>query len=112
MRQPPISGKILQDSIVDLAHRLRWTAAHFRNARTADGRHLTAVAYDAKGYPDLTLVRERVVWIEVKGDGDSLRPEQREWISVLEGAGAEVYVATPRMWLDGELDPVLARRPS
>lgn len=109
-RRPRMSGKVLQDAIVELAHLHGWTVAHFRNARTADGRHLTAVAYDAKGYPDLTLVRDRVVWIEVKGDGDRIRPDQRQWIDVLQGAGQEVHVVTPAMWLAGDLDPVLDRR--
>lgn len=110
MRRPRMNGKQLQDAIVDLAHLNGWIAAHFRNARTASGGHVTAVAYDGKGYPDLTLVRERVVFIEVKGDGDRLRPDQEVWIERLGLAGQEVYVATPSMWLDGLLDPVLKRR--
>lgn len=105
-----MSGKVLQDAIVELAHNLGWLAVHFRNARTADGGHLTAVAYDGKGWPDLTLVRDRMVFFEVKGDGDSLRPEQRVWLDRLERAGQEVYVATPARWLAGEFDGVLARR--
>lgn len=107
MRYPPLNGRDLQDSVVDLAHRLRWAAAHFRNARTKSGAHITPVAYDAKGYPDLTLVRERVIFAEIKGDGDRLRPDQREWLSVLEAAGQEVYVWTPAEWRSGEVERIL-----
>lgn len=103
-----LNGSDLQDAIVDLARTLGWRAAHFAAARTKDGWR-TPARYDAAGWPDLTLVRERVVFIEVKGDGDSLRPEQQAWIDQLEAAGQEVYVATSRMWRDGVVDDVLKR---
>lgn len=110
MTVPRMSGAVLQDAIVDLAWTLGWRVAHFRHARTASGAHLTPVAYDAKGWPDLTLVRDRIVCIEVKGDGDRLRPEQYDWLARLTAAGVETHVATPAMWRAGELDAVLARR--
>jgi predicted lipoprotein len=48
-----------------------------------------------KGWPDLTLVRERVVWIEAKSEKGELRREQREIIAKLKAAGQEVYVYRP-----------------
>jgi hypothetical protein len=108
MRHPPLSGRVLQDSIVELANTLGWAAVHFRPGRTKDGWR-TAVAYQGAGWPDLILVRERVVFVEVKGDGDRLRPEQWEWLHRLEDAAAEVYVWVPADWRCGEVEEVLRR---
>lgn len=108
MRLPRLNGRDLQDAIVQAAHLLGWRAAHFAAARTKDGWR-TPARYDAKGWPDLVLVRERVVFIEVKGDGDGLSMEQSEWIDRLRAAGQEVYVATPPMWRSGEVEAVLRR---
>ena len=109
MARERISGARLQAAIVERARLEGWAVAHFRPARTAKG-YRTPVAYDGKGYPDLTLVRDRVVFAEVKGDGDSLRLEQQAWLELLELAGAEVYVWTPALWLAGSIDEVLRRR--
>lgn len=50
----------------------------------------------ASGFPDLVLVRERVVYLELKREAGRLSPAQRQWIGWLIAAGAEVYVARPR----------------
>jgi hypothetical protein len=66
------------------------------------------VAADGKGFPDLLLVRDRVVALEVKGDGDSLKPEQELWGKAFEAAGVDWLVVTPKLWRDGTVDRVLA----
>ena len=54
------------------------------------------------GYPDLTLVRERVIWAELKSDKGKVTPAQEQWIEWLRGAGAEVYV-----WKPSAMDDIL-----
>ncbi len=68
------------------------------------------MAADGKGFPDLVLVRDRLIAAEIKGDGDTLRAEQKRWHSALLLAGVETYVWTPRSWLDGEIEKILTRR--
>jgi hypothetical protein len=47
------------------------------------------------GYPDWTLARERVVFLELKKEGGKPSDAQRVWISALLDAGAEIYIARP-----------------
>jgi hypothetical protein len=47
---------------------------------------------------------DRVIFVEVKGDGDKIRPEQQQWLDDLKSAGQEVYVWTPQ---DLDSDSVL-----
>lgn len=98
----------LQDAIVDLAHTLGWSVAHFRPARTSKG-HRTPVQYDAAGFPDLVLVRTRVIFAEVKSERGSLTHAQVAWIQRLSNAGSEVYVWYPRHWASGRIERVLRR---
>lgn len=86
-----------QKAIIDLARRLGWRVAHFRVSQT-DERWMTPVAADGKGFPDLVLVRERIVWIEVKAEKGRVRPDQVEWIDALRNAGAEVHIWRPSQW--------------
>jgi len=48
-----------------------------------------------RGYPDLTLVRERIVFAELKTDTGKVTTSQEEWIVALKNAGVEVYVWRP-----------------
>jgi len=104
-----LSGRDLQKGIIELARRHGWIAAHFTAVRTEHGWRVP-VAADGKGFPDLVLVRDRLVAAEVKGDGDTLRPEQRRWLSAMRLAGVEAHVWTPALWLDGTIELVLSSR--
>ncbi len=99
----------LVTTAIDLAHILGWTkVAHFRPAKTAQG-YRTPVEGDGAGFPDLVLVRERVVWIEAKVKGRKLSPEQESWMVDLIATGAEFHL----IQLDREWDflvEVLTRR--
>lgn len=109
----PLRGKELQAGIIDLARTLGWRVAHFPPIRTSRGGKswwLTPVAADGKGFPDLLLTRERILVAEVKGDGDSLRPEQREWHTAFRLAGVEAYVWKPRDWPETILEVLRTRR--
>ena len=57
---------------------------------------MTPVGADGKGFPDLVLVRERVIYAELKAKSGSIRPDQKIWIERLQQAGAEVYVWRPK----------------
>jgi hypothetical protein len=102
-----VSERELQDWIVTAARLLSWRVAHFRPAWTEKGWR-TAGAYDAQGWPDLVLVRERVVFAEIKLDR-GLRPEQLAWLKDLRQAGQEVYVWRDLDWTSGVVEDVLRR---
>ena len=96
----------LQDWIVGVARLLGWRIAHFRPAWTEKGWR-TAGSYDAQGWPDLCLVRERIVFAEVKLERGRLSAEQDAWLDALRDAGAEVYIWRTSDWLSGEIEAVL-----
>lgn len=96
----------LQSAVMDAARILGWRRAHFRAAMTKHGWR-TPVEGEGKGFPDLVLVRERIVWVELKGHGGKVSPEQREWLDALDRAGAECYLWTPSSWTSGEIERVL-----
>lgn len=100
-----------QETIIDLAHAFGWRVAHFRPARTDKGWR-TPVAADGKGFPDLVLVRDRVIFVEMKREGESPRPDQIEWLNDLRSAGAEVYVWTIADYYEAAriLSPLVPRR--
>jgi hypothetical protein len=103
-----MSGKVLQAAAIDLAHSKGYLVAHFHAVRIAErNRTITPVGADGKGFPDLMLVGRKVIAIEVKGTGDSLRPEQVIWLQAFEKAGIETLVLTPRAWRDGEMERML-----
>lgn len=98
----------LQDWIAATARLLGWRVCHHRPARTARGWR-TAGSYDAEGWPDLCLVRDRVVFVEVKADRGQLRPQQKIWIEALREAGAECHIWKPKDWTSGVVEAVLRR---
>ena len=101
--------KELQECVVDLAHLFGWRVAYFRPARTNKG-WVTPVGADGKGWPDLTLVRERIVYMELKVGYGKLTPEQSEWGAALMLAGAEWYELRPADWADGTIEAILRRK--
>ena len=85
----------LLPTVLELAEVKGWLRAHFRPAKTEKGWR-TAVSGDGKGFPDLVLVRERVVFIELKVKGKMPSDYQWYWLTALHEAGAEVYL----IWID------------
>ena len=100
----------LQDAIVEAARLVGWRVAHWRPARTTKGWR-TACAYDAKGFPDLVLVKDRVIFAELKAARGALGDEQELWRTALATAGAEWHLWTPADWQDGSVDRVLGINP-
>jgi hypothetical protein len=105
----PLRGKPLQKSIIALARTLGWRVAHFPTIQDFRGTWRTPVAADGKGFPDLMLVRDRVLVREIKGDGDSLKPEQAQWITAFRLAGLDAGTWGPAEWFDGTIDQELRR---
>lgn len=73
-----------QATVVDLARDRGWWAYHTHDSRRS-----------AAGFPDLVLVRERVVFAELKRRGEKLRPSQVMVLGLLRSAGAEAYAWWP-----------------
>ncbi len=73
--------------VIDLAQLLGWLVYHTYDSRRS-----------AAGYPDLTLVRERTIFAELKTARGILHPEQEIWREALEHAGAEYYLWRPTDW--------------
>jgi len=98
--------KSFQEQVVQLAHMFGYSVAHFRVAQNSSGRYRTPIAYDAKGFPDLVLVRsdfnkkdrpKRLVFAELKSNTGRLSKEQGTWIDDLSTV-CEAYVWRPRDW--------------
>lgn len=66
-------------------------------------RWVTSIAADGRGWPDLTLVRERIVCAELKSGTGQPSPEQCAWLERLAAAGVECYV-----WRDTDYDAIVA----
>jgi hypothetical protein len=109
VRLATMSEAELSDSVIELGHLFGWRLAHFRPARTARG-WVTPVAADGKGYPDLCMVRDRIVFAELKSDNGALTVEQQDWLHALGAAGVERYVWRPSDWVDGTIERVLRER--
>lgn len=89
-----------QSTIVDLAQTLGWMALHVAdsrkevvNRRTRE-RHLVGDR-EAAGLPDWLLIRDRVLFVELKRQDGQLSIRQREVIAALDKAGAEWFVWRP-----------------
>lgn len=109
-----VTGRTLARAIIDRARELGWTVAHFPPVQTAHGFRVP-VGADGKGWPDLVLVKGRVLFREVKGgvkgkQSVRLRPDQAKWQSALALAGADVGVWTLQDWHDGTIEEELRSR--
>lgn len=93
---PPIPESAWQSRVTDYATLMGWAWYHTRDSRRSP-----------EGYPDLTLVRDRVVFAELKSERGRLTRDQERWRDRLCGAGAEWYLWRPSDW--GEVVRVLGR---
>jgi hypothetical protein len=92
---PPLSEKAFLVQVTALAKLLGWLLYHTHDSRRSE-----------PGFPDLVLLRERVVWAELKTDAGRLTPAQAAWVEALRRAGQEVYLWRPGDW--GQIQAVLA----
>lgn len=96
----------LQSGVVELARILGWRVAHFRPAMTKHGWR-TPVQADGACFPDVVLVRDRVLFAELKAGRNRLSPEQAAWLEALREAGAEAHVWTDADWFAGVVEAEL-----
>lgn len=102
-------GRDLQNGIIDLARTHGWLVAHTPPVETTRGWR-TPIRADGKGFPDLLMVRDRVIVAEIKGSHDRLRPEQEVWLHAFRLAGIDAYVWTAAEWDNGDIAHVLSVR--
>jgi len=95
-----VDERSFQDSVAAVAQLAGWRVVHFRPARRADGSWRTPGAYDAAGFPDLTLARApRLVYAELKSEHGRLSDAQKEWLALLaQVPGVETYLWRPSDW--------------
>jgi hypothetical protein len=84
-----------QRVVTDLAELYGWSWAHFRPAMTERGWRTPVSGPAGAGFPDLVLVRDRVVFAELKSQSGRLRAEQVLVHADLRAAGAELHVWRP-----------------
>lgn len=90
-------------NVLDLCQLLHLHTAHFRAARTETGWR-TPVQGDGKGWPDLVITGQWVMYREVKGATGRMSPEQRLWASWLRDANADVGEWWPDDWRSGRIE--------
>jgi hypothetical protein len=85
--------------VIDDLTEKQWQAQVVQLARTL-GWHRPMHIYDSRrtepGWPDLALVRDRFLLLELKTETGRLTNPQRNWIGRLHKANVEVYVVRPR----------------
>lgn len=92
---PATSEAAFQKQVIQIAHLHGWRVAHFTTAPTRTGTWSTPIGADGKGWPDLVLVRDRIVFAELKAEKGRIRPDQVVWARTLFNAGAEIYLWKP-----------------
>ncbi len=88
---PPVfeTEKEFQAAVVQEAKKLGWRVYHTHDSRKS-----------AAGFPDLCMVRERVVFAELKTEDGRLTADQANWFEDLAAACAEVHAWRPSHWPD------------
>ena len=56
------------------------------------------------------LVRERILFVEPKGERGNLTIDQQDWLFALSEAGVRLEVWRPCHWLDGTIESELRAR--
>jgi hypothetical protein len=97
-----VSEADLLRCVLDLAKLYGWRSFHARPAMTAKG-YRTAVSGDGKGFPDLVLVKDRVIAAELKSDVGKPTRQQADWLIYFHLANVETAVWRPADWHDGTI---------
>jgi len=96
----------LLTDVLGLLRSLGWRAVHYRNSRAA-------VTQGDRGLPDVTAAGHgRVLYAELKREGEQPTRDQMAWLDALSQGGAECYVWRPSDWLDGSIERIVAAGPS
>ncbi len=88
--------------MIAFAHLRGWAVGSFRCVRVQrkDGSVFfeTPVGADGKGWPDLVLVRDNILFRELKSEKGRLDPDQQLWRDRLIAAGMDWGVWKPSSW--------------
>jgi hypothetical protein len=84
---PPPTEKAFTDEVIGLACRLGWMVYHTHDSRRS-----------AAGFPDLVLVRNVVLFADLKTDAGKTTPDQEAWLTALRAAGELAEVWRPKDW--------------
>lgn len=87
--------KQFQAVVTKIAKANQWRVFHVGDSRkqTRDGRFVPDRGI--AGFPDLVLVRERVIFAELKREKAKPTSDQAAVLQLLENAGAETYLWRP-----------------
>ncbi len=97
-KAPTITEAAFTKMVIDLAKLYKWRTMHMRPARVADGWR-TAVSGDGKGFPDLVMIRGRVILVaELKCGKRHTTAEQDDWLNAFRDAGVLACVWKPEQW--------------
>lgn len=91
--------KQFQEVVVKRARAHGWLVYHTFDSRRSE-----------PGFPDLVLVRDRIVFRELKTNQGRLSPYQSRFLAALKAAGADVGVWRPSDLIAGDVDQCLWRR--
>ena len=84
MRMTRLSEKGWLGQVIELAQATGWKVYH-----------PWISIHSARGWPDLALVRERLILAELKSEAGKLSDEQVEWMVALKTAKVEIYLWRP-----------------
>ncbi len=82
-----MSEKEFQSQVIQLARLRGWLCYHTRDSRKS-----------AKGFPDLVLVRDRLLFAELKTDSGKVTAEQQYWLDAINEAGGTACIWRPTDW--------------
>ena len=97
-----MSEEELQRIVIKFASICGWL--HFHDYRWSP-KHLNTISIP--GFPDIVLVREQLIFIELKSEKGRLTTGQKRWKDTLEKAGANYYLWRPKQWQDGTIEKIL-----
>ncbi len=101
-----MSEEDLLREVIGMAHAYGWLVAHFRAAKTEKGWR-TPVQADGRGFFDLVLMRDRVLFVELKSTRGGSDDDQKEWMQTALRAGAECYLWRPSDLRNGTIREAL-----
>lgn len=96
-----------QQKLIHFAQLHGWAVMHTRPGRTSKGWR-TNIAGDGIGFFDLVLMRDRVIFAELKKQNGRQTPHQKAWYERAKHANAEAYVWRPLDW--PEIERTLTRK--
>ena len=83
-RRETMTEAELQNAVIDLCKLLNYSYYHTYNSRRS-----------VAGFPDLVLVKDRIIFVELKSEKGRLSPAQAQWRDDIQGAGGEWYLVRP-----------------